>query len=156
MVNGGQFLAGELGIGRRFKPAHTAHRQVTVTFAKSAEIPTSGTRPACGIDEPGHRLLPAKFAVSVQEWLPPVLSLPIATGVDELLILGVSDLTAVEPKVIERVRLLGAAHANDVNHSRRMRILASQFYRPERHWPRRQFNILIPFLGNAEAQKSKG
>src|SRR5882724_8029354 len=58
LVDGGQALTGEFGVGRCFIPAHTAYRKIILPFRIVSQFPCCWARPAGAVAELLHSLLP--------------------------------------------------------------------------------------------------
>jgi hypothetical protein len=106
MVDRGQFFARELRVRGGFEPTNAADGKIASAFWIGAELPVGGAGAASRVHESAHGVLPLERAAAVQKGLLPVLPVLIASGVDELLVLGVGGFVAVEPEVLERDGLI--------------------------------------------------
>src|SRR5262249_17932578 len=101
MVNSGKLLMGEFRVRRGFVPAHARNGEVLVSSGIMAHFPCRRPGPARSVVKLLHSLLPGKNAAVFDEFLTPVLPVPISTLVHEFFELPVGDLIPVHPKIIQ-------------------------------------------------------
>ena len=130
VVDRGQLLADEAGVGRGLVPAHSAHRQPPLAGRKLALDPGGRTGAAGGVAEALDGGIPGDGPALFLEGLEPILALLVAAGIDEGLELRVRDLVLVQPErfaqpdggeMLEprQVDTVGLFAAGDHDHPRR-------------------------------------
>src|SRR5205823_1992553 len=92
-------------------------------FRVRSKLPGRRARSAGCVAELLHRFGPFERSTARDDWLLPVLPLPISTGVDELLELAVRDFESIDPEVWHRDGFIRAFElqfaARDERHARR-------------------------------------
>ncbi len=96
-----QAFSGVLGIRRRLIPAHSRDRVLALALRISSTQPGGGTGLVRPVNELPHRLLPTELPSVLHERMLPVLPVPVAAGVDELLVLSVGNLVSVDKEIAQ-------------------------------------------------------
>src|SRR5688572_1787083 len=105
MEGGGKTLAGEFRICCGFVPGDAFYRVLLLSFRRRAELPAGRARTSGLIDELAHCGFARERPAVALERVLPEFGATVASGVDELLVVGVGHFMNVDPEV----RHLGSA-----------------------------------------------
>src|SRR5947207_14218089 len=111
MVEGGQGFPRELRVSRSFIPAHSGYGVIVLPLRVIARAPGGRSWPSGLVYEAGHGLVPRYDLTRPDEFVLPVLAVPVSARADELLVLLVGDLVLVDEEIGQRSRACTAGQS---------------------------------------------